>query len=57
MSKKHDAARAHLRLVYTAPAPQEREVILPFWARMPFAVLDFWLSLGVREDNKSRARS
>jgi hypothetical protein len=34
-------------------ATQEREAMLPFWARMPFAVMDFWLSRSARGHGKS----
>ncbi len=33
--------------------PREREAAMPFWARMPFAMMDFWLSQGTRSERKS----
>ena len=35
-------------------APQRgHEAVLPFWARLPFAVIDFWMSPVMRGGRKS----
>ncbi len=50
--------------VILAPAPiapvqpvaktaEAHDASLPFWARMPFAVMDFWMSRTAREGSKS----
>jgi hypothetical protein len=39
--------------VAQAPAKQESKSSLPFWARMPFAMMDFWMSQAPRRERKS----
>ena len=36
-----------------AKTPEAHDASLPFWARMPFAVMDFWMSRTAREGSKS----
>ena len=39
--------------VPVAKTPEAHDASLPFWARMPFAVMDFWMSRTAREGSKS----
>jgi hypothetical protein len=36
-----------------AKTAEAHNASLPFWARMPFAVMDFWMSRTAREGSKS----
>jgi hypothetical protein len=40
-----------------ASARRERETALPFWARLPFAMMDFWMARAARKDTESESRS
>jgi hypothetical protein len=56
---KNGARPTPIQKVIPAPATKAeavaapREALMPFWARMPFAMMDFWLSQGTRVERKS----